>query len=316
MRFISEAETSKLVTRELAFDAAREALIAAASDGVLFPAVIGHGADPGNRFSVKSGVIAGTAGVKLGSYWPNNPAQDLPRHSSIILLFDEATGRIDTVIEASTANALRTAGANAAAASVLARGDAETLAVFGAGHQALFEIRALDAVRPIERVLIVARSAASADALIHKLAAFEISAAAVEARQACEAADMIVTVTPSRAPLFDADWIRPGTYIAAMGADGPGKQELPPALFDRAELFCDLPRQSVVLGEFQWVVDKVASGQVTLTAIGDVFLGRRPGRRSDSDITIFDSSGIALQDLALALRIVGAQPTGLDHGAT
>jgi len=305
MRFIPEAETATLVTRELAFAAAREALIAAAADGVIFPAVIAHGADPANRFSIKSGVVGGAAGVKLGSYWPGNAAQGLPRHSSIILLFDEATGRIDTVIEASKANAFRTAAANAVAASVLARPDACALAVFGAGHQAFYEICALAEVRPLEQVLIVARSEASAAAQIDKLAKVGIAASAADARGACEAADIIVTVTPARAPLFEADWVRPGTHIAAMGADGPGKQELPPALLRRASLFADLPRQSVQLGEFQSIAAEAASGAATIAAIGAVLLGQHPGRRSADEITVFDSSGIALQDLALALHLTG-----------
>lgn len=302
MRFLSEAETSALVTRGLALDAAREALIAAASDGAIFPAVIGHGADPANRFSVKSGVVAGTAGAKIGSYWPGNAAKGLPRHSSIILLFDEATGRIDTVVEASKANAFRTAAANAVAADALARANAKTLAVFGAGHQAFYEVLALAEVRPVAQVLVVARTAESAAGLIDRLADAGIAAARAEPQDACAAADMIVTVTPSRTPLFEADWVKPGTYIGAMGADGPGKQELPPALLRRAALFCDLPRQSLALGEFQ----SVAAEGLTVTAIGSVLLGEHSGRRSPDEVCIFDSSGIALQDLALARRLVRA----------
>jgi ornithine cyclodeaminase len=307
MRFISEAESSALVTRELAFAAAETALTAAAGDGVVFPAVIGHGADPANRFSVKSGVAAGAAGLKVGSYWPGNAAQGLPRHSSIVLLFDEATGRIDTVIEASRANAFRTAAANAVAATALARPDSRVLAVFGAGHQAFYEATALAAVRPVERVLVVARSPASAASLVARLADAGIAAEAAKAQAACAAADMIVTVTPSRAPLFEADWVRAGTYIAAMGADGPGKQELPPALLRRASLFCDLPRQSVALGEFQWVAAEAAAGAVEVTAIGSVLTGAHPGRRSPGEICVFDSSGIALQDIAMARSLVEAQ---------
>lgn len=302
MRFLSEAETSALVTRPLALEAAREALIAAASDGVVFPAVIGHGADPGNRFSVKSGVAAGTAGAKLGSYWPGNATKGLPRHHSIILLFDEATGRIDTVVEASRANAFRTAAANAVAADALARPDASTLAVFGAGNQAFHEALALAEVRPLAQVLVVARTASSATSLVERLAAAGIAAVRAQPQDACAAADMIVTATPSRAPLFEADWVQPGTYIGAMGADGPGKQELPPELLRRAVLFCDLPHQSLALGEYQ----SVAAEGLTVTAIGAVLLGDHPGRRSPGEICIFDSSGIALQDLALARRLVRA----------
>lgn len=304
MEFISEAETVRLVTPELAFVAAQKALRAAAADGAVYPAVLGHGRDPATRFSVKAGTLAQGSGLKIGSFWPDNPRLGLPRHSSIVLLFDEATGRVAYVIETSAANALRTAAADAIAATVLARRDSRILAVFGAGAQAYHEVCALAAVRPIEKVLIAARNATSAEALAARLAQAGIAAAPAAARDACEAADIIVTATPSREPLFAPEWVRPGVHIAAMGADGPGKQELPAALLNRARLFCDLPQQSVVMGEFQSVAAKIASGDLGLTAIGDVLDERAPGRISPDEITVFDSSGIALQDVALALEIV------------
>ncbi|MGH6911029.1 MAG: ornithine cyclodeaminase family protein, partial [Phenylobacterium sp.] len=223
----------------------------------------------------------------------------------LILLFDNATGRIDTVIEASRANALRTAAADAVAASVLARPEARTVAIFGTGQQAFCEVHALKAVRPIKQVFVVGRRPTGVDQLIEKLAAAGIRAAPATAEAACTAADIIVTATPSRAPLFEAEWVKPGTHIAAMGADGPGKQELPVELLRRAALFCDLPEQSVKLGEFQSVAQDVADGRITVTPIGRVLCAEHPGRASVDEITVFDSSGLALQDLALALRLTG-----------
>lgn len=303
MRFISEAETARRVTREMAFASAWDALVAAATDGVTFPAALLPLGETGRRLSVKAGAMAARPGVKIGSFWPDNPANGLPSHSSLILLVDEETGRIDTIVEASRANAMRTAAADAVAASALARAEAETLAVFGAGQQAFFEIQALIAVRPIRQVLLVNRSPETAAGLVAKLAALEIPAAVADAEAACRAADIIVTATPARSALFEAEWVQDGAHIAAMGADGPGKQELPADLLRHATLFCDLPGQAVALGEFQSVADDVAAGDITLTAIGDVLLGRHPGRASAEEITIFDSSGLALQDLSLALRL-------------
>lgn len=300
MRIISETESARLIDWELAMGAARDALTSAASTGVMFPAVIGHGVAAQNRFSIKSGVMPGVAGLKVGSYWPGNRELGLPRHNSTILLLDEHTGRIQLIVQAGLANAYRTAAANAVACSRLARDDARTLAVFGAGNQALYDILAVRQVRPIDRILVVSDRV---DALLSELAARGVEAAQTTAEQACACADIITTVTPSRRPLFEAGWVKPGTHISAMGADGPGKQELPPALLATARLYCDLPSQSVQLGEFQSIADKCASGQIELTAIGDVLLGRSPGRRTADEITIFDSSGIALQDLALALRL-------------
>lgn len=311
MRVIEERDSRALVTWELAFEAARQALISAARDGVLFPAVVAHTDASGNRFSIKSGVIDGVAGLKIGSFWPGNATQGLPRHSSLILLFDMASGRIDTVIEASAANAFRTAAADAVAAQALARRDARTLAVFGAGNQAFHEVVALTKVRDIARVLVVSRNASSVRSFIDKLKSEGIDAIAADAYSACSSADIIVTATPAREPLFAADWIRPGTHIAAMGADGPGKQELPGELLQRAALFCDSSDQSLEIGEFQSIAATIRRGEATLTPIGAVLAGAHPGRRSDDEITIFDSSGIALQDLALA-RCIASRLDTLD----
>jgi ornithine cyclodeaminase len=155
-------------------------------------------------------------------------------------------------------------------------------------------------------VWVVARDAAKGAAFIQDLAAHGLNAATASAQEACGRADIIVTATPSRAPLFNADWVRPGTHISAMGSDAAGKQELPPELFARARLFCDLPAQSRVIGEYQ----HDAGDPARIVALGDVLLGRAPGRQHADDITIFDSSGIALQDLAIAQALIAAHNAG------
>ena len=135
------------------------------------------------------------------------------------------------------------------------------------------------------------------EAFAGRLCAQGLTARVSDARAACEAADIIVTATPSRSPLFDAAWVKPGTHVSSMGSDARGKQELPPALLERAQLFCDLPEQSVRIGEFQHVADRIEADALALTAIGDVLTGKAPGRRAADAVTVFDSSGIALQDL-------------------
>jgi ornithine cyclodeaminase len=222
----------------------------------------------------------------------------------VILLFDQAVGRIDTVIEAGRVNAYRTAAADAVAASVLARPDSKVLALFGAGNQAAFECAALARVLPIRTVLVVARDAGKVAGFAERLAgqgASGLDVRAASPQEACEAADVIVTATPARAPLFEAAWVRPGTHVAAMGADAKGKQELPPALLERARLFCDLPEQSRTIGEFQHAS---AQAQAGLRAIGDVLRRGEGGRTDPAEITVFDSSGIALQDLTIARAIL------------
>lgn len=303
MHFMSEAESALLVSHEMAFEAAREALIAAAGDAAIFPAVLAHGSSPTNRISIKSASTPDFAGLKVGSFWPENAARGLPRHNSAILLFDQSVGKVEWVIEAGKVNAYRTAAADAVAANVLARPDARVLTVFGAGNQALYECVALARVRPISQVLVVARDAAKGEAFVAALGAEGLTADLADARDACERADIVVTATPARAPLFDAGWIRPGTHVASMGSDAAGKQELPPALLDRAALFCDLPSQAVVMGELQ----HFRGDRGSIVAIGDVLVGRAPGRVSPDQITVFDSSGIALQDLTIARHLIAAR---------
>lgn len=116
-------------------------------------------------------------------------------------------------------------------------------------------------------------------------------------------ADIVVTATPARQPLFSADWIRPGTHVASMGSDAAGKQELPPELFERAALFCDHPAQAVVMGDLQ----HFGGDRAHIVALGNVLLGKVDGRTSPDQITIFDSSGIALQDLAMARSLIAAK---------
>jgi ornithine cyclodeaminase len=149
MLFISETTSAALVNYEMAFDAARDALIAACDDqSASFPVVIGHGSTSTNRFTVKAAATAELAGLKVGSYWPGNLDRGLERHNSLILLFDQEVGRIDVAIEAGVVNAYRTSAADAIAAGRLARPDAETLVIFGTGNQARFECLALARVRP------------------------------------------------------------------------------------------------------------------------------------------------------------------------
>jgi ornithine cyclodeaminase len=150
---------------------------------------------------------------------------------------------------------------------------------------------------------VVARDAAKGNGFVAALENEGLNAAVATAREACEQADIVVTATPSRAPLFEADWIRPGTHVVSMGSDAAGKQELPPELFDRADLFCDLPSQAIVMGDLQ----HFNGDRNRIVAIGDVLLGHKPGRTSPDQITMFDSSGIALQDLTIARRLVAAR---------
>ncbi|MFE7644322.1 ornithine cyclodeaminase family protein [Streptomyces phaeoluteigriseus] len=245
--------------------------------------------------------------MKIGSYWPGNAEHGLPRHHSTLLLLDQTIGRIAAVLEVGTANAYRTAAADALAVDLLARADTTTLAVFGTGHQAAYEVRAVSRVRPIGEVLVVGRTAERAGQMSAGPGRGRTPRPQLRsgAEEACARADVIVTATTATTattdtpPLFEASWVRPGTHISCMGADAPGKRELPPELFGRARVFCDLPEQARRMGE-----SRHAPARTILTPLGEVLTHRATGRTADSDITVFDSSGIGMQDLYLGLALL------------
>lgn len=300
MILITEAELSAIVTPELAFSAVRDAFIAAVAPGAAsFPVVVAHGSDPQNRFTIKSASGANLAGLKVGAYFPTNDARGLPRHASTIVLIDQTTGRIGALVEGSAANCYRTAAADAVATDALARPDADVLTLFGTGHQAAYEAQAIARIRKLSRVLVVGRDPSRTEAFAEKLRSSGLPAEAAEAETAVRAADIIVTATTATAPLFEAAWVQPGTHVSSMGSDSQGKQELPVDIFRDARLFCDLPEQSLRIGEFQHT-----GPEATPTAIGAVLSGDASGRGHASEITIFDSSGISLQDLHMAKAIL------------
>lgn len=308
MIYISEEESAALVSHELAFDAAKNALVAMTmADSIVFPAVLGRTSDGINTFSIKSGTSGDITGVKVGSFWSGNPARGLPRHNSTIMLLDPQSGRLGAVIEAGKVNAYRTAAADAVAADCLARKDARVLTVFGAGNQASFEVAALARIRPIETVLVVARPSERREAFMAQIKATGLDVRSAAPEEAVRFAQIIVTATPSREPLFEANWVQPGTHVVSMGSDAPGKQELPAALLKKARLFCDLVSQSIQIGELQHVRSEISAGLLTATPIGDVIEKRAPGRGSDDEITVFDSSGVSLQDLYMAKALIRAK---------
>ncbi|MDE1244092.1 ornithine cyclodeaminase family protein [Vibrio aestuarianus] len=297
MIYLNEQQTSQLISHQLAYDAVKEAFIAAVSDETtLFPVVNAAGSQEGSMFSLKSACASTLVGWKTGTYWPNNRALNMPCHGTTVFLLKPETGELQAVIAASEVNAYRTAAADAVAVDYLARKDSRVLTVFGTGHQAEYEVLAICEVRNIEKVLVVGRS--STGTFVEKLKQQGINVESASAQIGCEQADIIVTVTTAQEPLFDAQWVKNGTHISAMGADKVGKQELPVGLYSGATLFCDYKMQSSAIGEFQHSVNQF------ITEIGHVIAGKASGRQTANEITIFDSSGIAIQDLFVAAKLL------------
>ena len=258
-------------------------------------------------FGIKSGFMAqGTVlGLKAGGYWPGNARQGRTNHQSAVALFDAESGQLAAVISGNRLGALRTAAGTAVSVSCLARPDADTLGIVGAGTQAEHQIRAVASVRRLERVLVWNRTRDRADALCRRLAGeLRIERATLE-RVARESA-IVVTVTSAREPLVRRDWIRPGTHIAAVGTDTAGKIELEPGLVAASRIFVDHVVQARTIGECQHAfASGLVSDEDTRNTIGAALNGRVGARRSAEEITLFDSTGIALQDLAVAALVLG-----------
>ncbi|MDZ4731676.1 MAG: ornithine cyclodeaminase family protein [Xanthomonadales bacterium] len=298
------------MTRELAFDAVRDAFESVAMNrSEVFDVVIGSGLRDNEIFGVKSGtdIKNRMVGLKVGTYWGGNAEKGLPAHGSTILLLDPDTGVPQVLVSASYLNGYRTAAADAVAVSFLARSDAAVLGVIGAGHQAEHEIRAVAEVRNLSLIKVFTRSETRASWLADRLADIAIEIQFTGAEAAVRGSDIVVTATPSKQPLVRDEWVSEGTHISAMGADTQGKHELDTAIMKRASLFAEYPQQSIRIGEFQHaygegLIDSAAS----VCALGLVTLGHSPGRTSDAELTVFDSSGIAIQDLAMAAAVYEA----------
>ena len=260
---------------------------------------------------VKSGHIADTASyvIKIASGFYDNPAKGLPSSNGMMLAFSATTGETLAILrDEGWLTDMRTAIGGALATRALARADATEVLIIGAGIQARFQAMCLVQLLPewALKFHIWARSASAAQTLATDLNADDYNAVAgSNLGTAIGAADIIITTTTSTEPLFADGLVRKGTHVTAIGADCPGKQELPTELVATASLrVCDMASQSLNHGEFQTAHRSDASLQVT--ELGHILSGAQPGRTSDDDITVVDLTGIAAQDIAITQAIIDA----------
>ena len=251
------------------------------------------------------GVREGGAGasVKLVTVMPGNAEHGLPTIQAIVVWFDAATGRPLALLDGAAVTAMRTGAASGVASRLLARTDAETLAVMGAGGQAEWQIRAVIAARPIRRVLVYARDAARREAFAARMAdatGLDV-AAARDPEAAVRGADIVCCATTSSEPVFDADWVRPGTHVNGIGAFNLAMVELPPEVFGRAALVA-VDARKAALAEAGDVVAGIERGFVAaedLVEIGSIDRSWAEARNPTA-ITVFKSVGLAIQDVAAA----------------
>lgn len=265
---------------------------------------------PGGGFHVKAGVLdldKKYFAAKVNGNFPENPVRfELPTIQGVIVLCDAEKGRPLAVMDSREITSLRTAAATAVAAKHLARTDSATLTVCGCGNQGAIQALAISRVRSLRKVFVYDTRAEQAERLAQQLAvALGISVTPVsELGAAVRQSDICVTCTTSRSPLLGCDDVSPGTFIAAVGADHPDKQELHPALMAKSKIVADILEQCAVMGDLHHAL---AAGMVTRTDVyaelGELVAGKKPGRESDQEITIFDSTGMALQDVAAAVFV-------------
>ena len=307
MFIVPERSVAELATPELSFEAVERVFASMAKRTAYnFPVVreaIGY-ADA--LYGFKSGFDreALDLGLKSGGYWPGNAGQGLTNHQSTVVLFDADTGRPRALVGGNLLTALRTAAAAAVSVAHLARDDARVLGIVGAGHQAAFQLRAVAAQRRFDRVVAWNRSPQKLDRLSEMAAEAGLEFRAVSLKELGAEADVIVTITSSFDPILMDGHVRPGTHLACMGTDTTGKQEVEAALLTRATVFTDEIAQSTTLGEAQHAVASGALAAEDIVEIGRVISGDHPGRQGPEEITLFDGTGVGLQDIAVASAIV------------
>jgi alanine dehydrogenase len=307
MLLVPEREIANLMTRKAAFDAVEKVFAAmAANDAYNFPVIreaIGH---EDALYGFKGGFDrAGlTLGLKAGGYWPNNLEKfGHINHQSTVFLFDPDTGMPSAMVGGNLLTALRTAAASSVSIKHLARPDARVIGMIGAGHQSTFQLRAALEQRRFEKVI---------GWNYHPEMLPNIEKVANEAGLPFEAvtldgmqqADVIISITSAFAPSLMAQHVSAGCHIACMGTDTKGKQEVESALIANGTVFTDEVAQSISIGEAQHAI---ADGLITpndITELGAVINGTHTGRSSDTEITIFDGTGVGLQDLAVAAKVV------------
>jgi alanine dehydrogenase len=278
-----------------AVEVVRDAFVAYARGEWMMPPKVYAPAYPAGDFRAMPALGAGHALLKWVTSFPGNPARGLPTVTGVVLLSDAGTGTLRAVLDAAAVTALRTGAAAVLAAEILGRPG--TVAVVGAGVNGTATARAF-----------IARghhlSLWDIDETRARAAAEELGAELAPSREDALAASIVATVTPGHEILFPYESLRPGQHVSLMGADGPGKAEIAPEELSRVRVFCDDWEQASHNGDVAHAVDARLLSRANVTELGAVLAGDAAGRQSDEEITVFDSTGLAIQDLAIGIEVV------------
>lgn len=320
MRVLTATDVARAVPMERAIGVARRALEELSAGAIEAPLRPPFQLPEGAVTLVMPGYRPASSdlAVKIVSVHPRNPGRGLPTVHAIVAVVDTATGLPVGLVEGNALTALRTGAAVGAATDLLARADARILAVFGAGVQARAALRAIRAVRPIEEIRLISRSGTSAERLADELRRPPSPLRVIVSRSPAEAvrgADVIVTATTSGMPVFSGNDIAPGTHVNAVGAFRPTDRELDGDLVARARVVVDT--REGCLAEAGDLLIPMAAGQLNpadVAELGEVGLGRRPGRTGADQITVYKSVGHAALDVAMAGEAI-RQAVALGLGA-
>ncbi len=248
------------------------------------------------------------AGVKIVNVHPENPAKGLPTVMALTIILETTTGQPVAVLNATGLTDMRTGPAGAIAAKYLAPKKDCVLGIIGTGRQAEAQVRAIARELTVSEVRVWSRNQIHAEAFASRLDTPDNRSVSIERTCDC---DILVTTTPSRSPLIQNEWIHEGMHINAIGADAPGKQELDPEILHRARVFVDDPAQAFHSGEINVPISKgLFQTWMIAGTLGEVVIGKRRRERPD-EITVFDSTGLAIQDLAIA-KIAMQQGKAID----
>ena len=301
------ADVERAVSPHEAYDAVRGAFEAHARGTWAMPSKVYVSNYPAGDFRAMPAIGDGHALLKWVTSFPGNPARGLPTVTGLVLLSDAEDGRLLAVLDAAAVTALRTAAAGVLAADTLCRAEASSYAVIGCGVNGAETARMLVAhgVTPLVWDVDEGRRRVVAE----RLGARPATSAGEALR--CE---VVITVTPGAEVLYTEGSLEPGQHVSLMGADGPGKAEVAIGELRRAHLFCDDWEQASHGGELTGAVDAGHVGRDDVTELGLVLVGEAEGRRSAGDVTLFDSTGLAIQDLAIA-KAAYAKAGELDVGS-
>ncbi|MFP3757684.1 MULTISPECIES: ornithine cyclodeaminase family protein [Cupriavidus] len=278
-------------------EAVREAFVLHSHrEGRVFP-LIREKLATGGVFGIKAGDVPkqNLLGFKAAGFWPDNRAQGGEPHQATVLLIDPATGRPLCVLDGNAITTARTGAAGGIGLQLLARPNSARVCVFGSGVQArvqlTYALRLLPSLCHVSYVTFNHQRDPAFEAAFSDRCQIEL---ATDANAAVSKSDVVITATPGGGALFDADAVQPGTHLNCVGADTRGKRELPDGVLARARVFADDREQARGIGECQW------AAQVDCTEIGDLLTGNAMFDRGSADITVFDMTGLALQDLTVA----------------